>query len=291
MWAAKAICVVAILGAAGGRLYGENTPETTPKSGVNYTQKRVKTGQNVAILHIITVDLTNPKVVVRAVAAGADPDGPGGSWQTTLMTVGKIAEREKFDVAVNGDFFQVKEEKPDANDPAAAFKSAYSVGAWARISGMGMTDGKEWAEGGEPRGALVIDEKGKASVVMASRPPAGAREVMGGIAFGAGIPVYPHLKKEQTRNARTVVGVDEEGGMLTMVVVEGPRQGFSAGMTPEEVQREVLAMGCVRGVQLDGGGSSTLVMREEGGKVRMVNRPTDGKARAVASAVGVARKE
>src|SRR4051812_46431318 len=59
-------------------------------------------------MHIVTVDLRDPAVRVVACPGGADPDEQG-PWQTTLLPVRQIAERDQLDVAVNGNFFMTKE--------------------------------------------------------------------------------------------------------------------------------------------------------------------------------------
>src|SRR4051812_45043723 len=55
-------------------------------------------------IHVLTVDLTDPRVRVRVCPGGDDPDG-AGPWQTTLATVRDNAERNHLYCAVNGNFF------------------------------------------------------------------------------------------------------------------------------------------------------------------------------------------
>ncbi len=55
-------------------------------------------------LFVAEVDLKNPKLHLRVAPGGPDPDG-AGKWETTLLEPTKIAERENFDLVVNGDFF------------------------------------------------------------------------------------------------------------------------------------------------------------------------------------------
>src|SRR3954451_10949560 len=55
-------------------------------------------------IHVAAIDLTDHNVQVRVSRGGDDPDGPG-KWQTTLMRPTRIADREGFDVVINGDFF------------------------------------------------------------------------------------------------------------------------------------------------------------------------------------------
>lgn len=81
------------------------------------------------------------------------------------------------------------------------------------------------------------------------------------------------------RNPRTGVGVTA-GGQILLVVVDGRRGGWSIGMTLSEFAQEFMRLGAVHAMNLDGGGSSTMVVR---GKV--MNRPSDGGERSVSSAV------
>ncbi|MGH2739339.1 MAG: phosphodiester glycosidase family protein [Actinomycetota bacterium] len=81
------------------------------------------------------------------------------------------------------------------------------------------------------------------------------------------------------RHPRTGVGITG-GGQILLVVVDGRRSGWSIGMTLSEFAQEFRRQGAVEAMNLDGGGSSTMVVK---GKV--VNRPSDGGERSVSSAI------
>lgn len=83
-----------------------------------------------------------------------------------------------------------------------------------------------------------------------------------------------------TRHPRTGVGVRE--GRLVMVTVDGRQPGYSAGMTLEELARVFVELGCTEAMNLDGGGSTTMVVRS-----RVVNSPSGGVARAVANGLAL----
>jgi exopolysaccharide biosynthesis protein len=82
----------------------------------------------------------------------------------------------------------------------------------------------------------------------------------------------------QPRHPRTVIGWNETHFFL--IVVDGRRKGFSAGMTYPELSQLAAELGCTDALNLDGGGSSTLWL---GGKV--MNLPSDGVERPVANAL------
>jgi hypothetical protein len=81
------------------------------------------------------------------------------------------------------------------------------------------------------------------------------------------------------RNPRTGVGVTS-GGKILLVVVDGRQPKWSVGATMHEFADIFLRLGASRALNLDGGGSSTMVVR---GKV--VNRPSDGFERRISTAL------
>jgi exopolysaccharide biosynthesis protein len=79
-------------------------------------------------------------------------------------------------------------------------------------------------------------------------------------------------------NPRTGLGVTATGRIL-LVVVDGRQSRWSVGATMYRFAAIMKDLGAVEAVNLDGGGSSTMVVR---GKV--VNRPSDGFQRKVSNA-------
>ncbi len=78
-------------------------------------------------------------------------------------------------------------------------------------------------------------------------------------------------------NPRTVVGISAGGRRILLVVIDGRRPGVSAGMTLQQTADFLRALGARDALNLDGGGSSALVMRpaREGAAPRVVTRPSD----------------
>lgn len=82
------------------------------------------------------------------------------------------------------------------------------------------------------------------------------------------------------RAPRTAIGIREDGSWL-LVVVDG-RQANSLGMTLEELAELMVKYGAKSAVNLDGGGSSEMVV-----KGSIVNSPSDGRERPVGSGIVV----
>jgi len=173
---------------------------------------------------------------------------------------------------VNGDFFICK----DTRDVLGR-KVPYFEGNWARPVGRSRSDGKEWGNPTERRWPyLVVSKANRVAIVPnAAANPADALEVIGGSkilvedgkAVAKGDPPAP----------RTAAGVDKAGKRLTLLVVDGRRPDYSAGMTLDQLADEMVKLGCDRAINLDGGGSSTMVLRDPATDlIEVKNRPSDG---------------
>ncbi len=85
---------------------------------------------------------------------------------------------------------------------------------------------------------------------------------------------------DREMHPRTAVGIDRETHQLLLLVVDG-RQSFSRGFTMVELAHLMIDLGAEEALNLDGGGSSTMVARKRDGTVGVVNRPSDGHQRNV----------
>lgn len=72
------------------------------------------------------------------------------------------------------------------------------------------------------------------------------------------------------RHPRTAVGFSRDRRILVLAVVDGRQPGYSLGMNLYELARFMLKQGCYEAMNLDGGGSSTMVVNGD-----VVNRPSD----------------
>jgi hypothetical protein len=91
---------------------------------------------------------------------------------------------------------------------------------------------------------------------------------------------------DREMHPRTAVGIDRDTGDVMLLVVDG-RQTFSRGATMVEMANLMIDLGADEALNLDGGGSSTMVARRPTGTVGVVNTPSDGFQRWVSNAVEV----
>lgn len=86
---------------------------------------------------------------------------------------------------------------------------------------------------------------------------------------------------------RTAIGVDAAGTTMFLVTVDG-RKTAMPGFTQTELAEYMIKLGAHSALNLDGGGSSTMVARDEkNGILSVVNNLSDGALRPISTAIGV----
>lgn len=153
------------------------------------------------------------------------------------------------------------------------------------LSGHG--GGGDWIRqrvqpGGRVRIVLEVEEAWRDVVHVISGDP---------ILVSEGRPAaLPTTGSAARREPRTAVGVDGAGRWIWMVI-DGRRPGWSEGATLAELADLMIQAGARWALNLDGGGSTTMLVRPAGEfEARVANRPSDGQQRAIGpSLVAVSR--
>jgi hypothetical protein len=90
---------------------------------------------------------------------------------------------------------------------------------------------------------------------------------------------------------RTAAGLDQRRNELILVVVDGRQPGYSQGLTLNELSELLVMLGVYEAINLDGGGSSTLVVEGNNGRPQVLNSPINhglpGRERAVGNHLGI----
>jgi len=80
------------------------------------------------------------------------------------------------------------------------------------------------------------------------------------------------------RHPRTVIGTGAGGRRLFLITIDGRQPGYSVGTTLRESARIALDLGATEAINLDGGGSTTMVVARAGTdatRYEVVNKPSD----------------
>jgi hypothetical protein len=202
-------------------------------------------------LHILTVDLTDPRVTLRVALGGEANAGP---WTTVLERPSFIARREGFAATINANSFTSR----DVNFVFGQ-RVPYFVGNPAIVVHWCMTDGR-LINAEPPQAALIVDDDGHVRIGRFDRIDPKARQIAGG--FGPIVHAGRNVAEKAERAPRTAAGIDATGRTLVLLVIDGRRSGFAAGMTPPEIANEMIRLGCTEALAFDGGGSSAMVLSD-----------------------------
>jgi hypothetical protein len=184
---------------------------------------------------------------------------------------------------------------------------------WGSTSGVSVTDGHQGREVIVEKGRVVRNRWGLSAnrtirgPVLIGRGDAARR--LETLAVGERValrrvvdPVTPpmaisgdrfvlrdgtrQVTNDSVRAPRTTVGIDEDRGLLLLLVVDG-RQSVSCGATMVQMARLMRQLGAEEALNLDGGGSSTMFTERRDGTMGVLNSPSDGSEREVANVLGV----
>ena len=232
--------------------------------------------------YLATADITRSDVEVYANYNNNDPT----SWAMSRVMDQANAAQKKY------------------GDPTSEYYIPnYNVIASINGAGYNMTTG-------EPGGLLVmngveyhpVDARGFFGITKDGIPVIGTTEeyntiykgkLRDGIAgFGTTflvkdgkivIPDSPTYYND--RASRTAVGITKTGKVVFMVL-DGRQEPWSCGGSMQEIAQIMLEAGCVVAINLDGGGSTTYVAKEEGkDSLAVVSKPSDGFARSVSTSL------
>jgi len=219
-------------------------------------------------IHLLEADLGRCELVLDVgLPADAKNDGAGFGTVTAI-----VADHGRDVVAaVNGDFFTAE------GRPVGSEASEYGVrggsGASLVVTGTASIEiERTRALGGV--GRIETSDRVAADVAGSGDSRRGPRVVGGlphlledGVRVGD-LEVEARPSFAAARHPRTAVGFDGMRGWF--VAVDGRREGYSAGMTLPELTDLLEALGVTDALNLDGGGSTAMVV--DG---RLVNRPSD----------------
>ncbi len=219
------------------------------------------------------IDLSSARISTKVVLTDdRDPDGDGPCVGQLDMT-SAAARKHDFVITMNASFF----EAPAVRDIMGK-KVRYYIGNCTWPVGWHVSSRKVVSkpQGNKMRAALLVANDGTVSIrddVM-EIPPGTAYAVSGNaLVLKSGRPTS--TDENGTRHPRSVVGVSEDGKTMWLVAVDG-RQESSRGASMKELGDFMLKLGAYSAVNLDGGGSTALVIKDlRTGTFGVANQPSE----------------
>lgn len=82
---------------------------------------------------------------------------------------------------------------------------------------------------------------------------------------------------------RTAIGIKKDGSII-LYTIDGRQEGHSYGVQLKTLAKRMQELGCVEALNLDGGGSTQMVVQLPGNeKTELINKPSDGNERKVST--------
>ena len=197
------------------------------------------------VIHIATIDLEAPGIAFRI----TPPDDSLGR-EVRADTTSSVVHELGAQLAINASF----------GNPAYVhhpWDFYPRIGDPVDVAGVASSDGNVYSEARPGLAVLDISRDNKVRIGSVEAPYYNA--VAGRDLFNSS--GFRSLDHEL--HPRTAVGVAPDNRKLFLVVVDGRQPGYSEGMTLEELAELFRDLGAVHALNLDGGGSSTLVVDSE----------------------------
>jgi hypothetical protein len=231
------------------------TMQTEPFQGVKYF-RRVHFTPYPMVAHVVVVDLQAPGIGFLVTAGD-----PAEALPLEARTTSQFARSTGVQIAINGDGFSPWH----ANGPFDYFPH---VGDRVAPAGFAKSDGIVY--GGGPGPTIYFSENAEASFTLGDITPYNAIS-------GNNMIVVDGMAVEGLDNSsaspRTAIGLDEQEKRLILIVADGRQPFYSQGATLLEMAQLMFYSGASNAMNMDGGGSSTLVMRNLLGIVQVVSSP------------------
>ncbi len=254
--------------------------------GIQYSRD-VRSEPRPLVIHVITIDLDAPGI--RFLVTPGDPDGEYDIPEA--RTTSAFLDEFDLQLAINGDFYDpwwsnfpdIWNYYPHVGDPV-------NVTGFAASEGVIYAEPKIWT----PHIKLFISEDNRA--FFNGMPPedqiynAISGDILvlwNGVKNTRGLSRGYHLQP----NPRTAIGLDKSRRKMILLLVDGRQPNYSEGVTMDELADLLLEYGAYSAINMDGGGSVTLVVEGPDGKPEVLNSPIHaripGLERPVANHLGI----
>ncbi len=258
----------------------EQTPiQKTLWQGINY-QRIIKNSPRKMIIHLVEINLSS-----KGIRFLVTPPTKPQKFDINAQTTTAFLKQNKLQLAINGSFFSPFHSKgpfdyyPHTNDPVDVLGLAISSGI--RYS----NDFPNW-------GVLCI------SGIHVDISNNGCHESTQQAITGKEILIKQgKLNTSQLKGhyatspqPRSAIAINKDKNKVWLIVVDGRQKNYSEGISLNELGQLLIDIGAYAAINLDGGGSSTLVTQSEG-RPYLLNAPYNTKIpmreRVVANHLGV----
>lgn len=229
--------------------------------GITYT--RIVERQTPLVAHIVTVDLK-----AQGLSFLVTPPDDLDHFDYAARTTSQFLREYGLQVAINGDFFDPWRDYGPLNYYPHA-------GDGVNVRGLTVSQGQRVTTGYAPAGRFATAYITLDNRITFDPPPAGYHHAISGNAmilrdgqYNDALGDDPYLTQ---RHPRTAIAVDASETVLFLIVVDGRQPNYSRGATMPELAAIIREQGGYNALNLDGGGSTALVIQGGDGQPHRLN--------------------
>jgi uncharacterized protein YgiM (DUF1202 family) len=243
---------------------GTTAPEKLTQkifTGVTYFRQVIQTPRKM-VAHVLSIDTR-----ISGLKCLVTPPSHESGLVCTRKT-SRFLDEFKLQAAINGDGFSYLDQ--DTYDPQQYCPNG---GEPVKVNSFAASRGKVYSQRWDARPILYINN----SLEVTFNEPKGA--VFNAVS-GDRMLVDKGKRVEnlesQSVEPRSAAGLNQNGRWLFLVVIDGRQPGYSEGATFPELADFLISLGAYTGLNLDGGGSSALVIESVLGGPFVLNLPIEG---------------
>ena len=227
------------------------------------------------VVQAMRIDTSTPGL--ELVTTPANGDRP---LETDGQTTRAFLEEHDLSVAVNTHFFD-----PCCNRVPGEAKDliGLSIAQGSMVSpptDPGQPDAITFAQDLTPEVLRSLDEQSSVVITVPRHAIAGRMVLVRG-QLDVGQDAF-----STARHPRTLVGLSDNLRFIYLVTIDGRQPGFSTGASLAESSAIMHHLGAWHAINVDGGGSTTMVVQDPDGASQLVNSPSGGAERVVGSNLG-----
>lgn len=210
----------------------------------------------------LRVDLTDPdiKLFTTPKCANCSP------YETLAQNTSRFLEQYDMQVAVNGGFYSSSTGPNDVPE-----------GTPENVLGLAISRGVVVSSADNPAYAatLLFTEDNRAFYVPTNSPATNTTGIYTAISGSRTLlinGVNVNAPTPTDLDPRTAMGLSQDRRYLFLLTIDGRQPGWSDGADFYNTGEWLLRFGAADGINVDGGGSTTMVMEECGGAAQRLNR-------------------
>lgn len=234
------------------------------------------------VVYALRVDLSDPDVRFFTTPRISGYDE--GQREIAAYTASDFLQNNDLQAVINANFFSEGQYYLPPGTPMDVFGLQISEGVVVSPQ-----------ENGSYRAALMFDSNNVPTIVHTNWPARSTAGVYTAVAGNTPLLVAGRNVGRRTDvDPRTVFGVSQDRRYLYLVAIDGRQPGYSNGATDYESAHWLQLLGAYDGINVDGGGSTTLVFEDSTGAPLRINRSSavadSGRERTVGSHFGIFAK-